>query len=247
MVREKGEDQALGMAEAIEPPPPPPPPEPRLLSLAAGADEALAQLWGSVFLSPERAAPKSVVLTSAESGEGVTHIAAGLALIGSSSAHGLRIALVDFNIQRPKLAELFDIQTMPGVAEVIAQQATLDEALVRPQARSGTEFLEVLPAGLAEHAPLTLLRSKRVGELLRQLADTHDHVIIDAPAVNRQATAQTLAGFADGVLLVVKAGATRRESVAEAKKRIEYAQGKVLGVVLNQRQFPIPGFLYRRL
>jgi len=244
-MREKGEDLALGMAEAVEPEPTPPAPKP--VSVAPLADEDLVQLWGSLFLSPERTAPKSIVVTSAESGEGVTHVAAALALIGSSSEHGLRIALVDFNVRRPRVAQLFGVAPTPGVAEVMAGQVALEAALVRAEEQTGTEWLEILPAGQPDQASLPLLRSERVGELIRQLADTHDHLIIDAPAVNRQATAQALAGYTDGVLLVVKAGVTRRESVAEAKKRIEHAQGKMIGVVLNQREFPIPAFLYQRL
>ncbi len=241
MIHEKGEDIALGVASAREKQAEVD--QPASVSIEPRAAESLAQLWGSLFLSPERTAPKSIVVASAEPGEGTTQIAAALALTGSLSEHGLRIALVDFNVGRPAVAGLLGLAPSPGVAEVIAGQATLESAIVQATAPG----LDILPAGQADHNSLPLLRSERVGEVIRTLTENHDHVIIDTPAVNRHATAQALVGFTDGVLLVVKAGVTRRESVAETKKRIEHAQGKVIGVVLNQREFPIPGFLYRRL
>jgi len=213
------------------------------VAVAARAESAVEQLWGSIFLSPERTAPKSITVTAAESREGATQVATALALTGSSAEHGLRIALVDFNVRRPMIARIFGIRPSPGVAEVITKGTPIDSALVP----GPNQRLNILPAGGAADASPPLLQSRQAGELITRLSADHDHLIIDAPAVNRSAIAQALAGYTDGVLIVTKAGVTRRESVAEAKKRIEYAQGKVIGVVLNQRQFPIPGFLYRRL
>lgn len=246
MTRANGEDIELEPVSEREVPAPSPARQAspaRSVSIARRAGEPLAQIWSSLFLAPERTAPKSVVVTSAEPREGTTQVAAGLALTGSLSEQGLRIALADFNPWRPRIAKLFGIAPSPGVVEVLAEQASMESAVVRAAAPR----LDLFPAGQADEASLPLLRSQRVGELVRLLTENYHHVIIDAPAVNRHATAQALAGFTDGVVLVVKAGVTRRESVAEAKKRIEYAQGRVIGVVLNQRKFPIPGFLYRRL
>ena len=207
------------------------------------AAEAVAQVWGSLFLSPDRASTKTIMVTSAESGEGVTQIAAALALMGVGSDDGRRIALVDFNVRSPGLSKMFGEEESPGVVEVVAGQVGLDAALVE----AGSPWLNLLPAGHATESLMPLLRSDRLGGLIQELAEQHDHVIIDAPAINRSATAQLLAGLTDGVITVVKTGVTRREAVAEAKKRVELAGGKILGMVLNQRSFPIPGFLYRRL
>jgi capsular exopolysaccharide synthesis family protein len=204
--------------------------------------EAVDRLWGSVFFSPERTAPKSIVVASSEPGEGATQVAAALALTGSSSEHGMRIALVDFNVKHPMLAERFGVRPCPGTLDVLAGGASVEDAVVLVNRRLG-----VLPCGRPDASAMSLLRSERIGLLIRELTEQYDHVIIDAPPVNRHATVQAVAGLTDGVLLVTHAGATRRESVAEAKKRIELAQGRVIGVVLNQREFPIPAFLYGRL
>lgn len=201
------------------------------------ADDAIRQVWGTVFFSPERKAPQTVVVTSAEPREGVTEIACALGLVGSVNR---RIALVDFNFRRPRMGQLFGLSAGPGAAEVMAGQVDLPRAL----AKVGDQ-LDVLQAGRTEKG--VTLHSEAVVDLLGQLTREHDHVIIDAPSASQEATAQSVGGLTDGVLLVARSGITRREAVAEAKKRIEMAQGRVLGVILNQRKYPIPGFLYRRL
>jgi Mrp family chromosome partitioning ATPase len=70
--------------------------------------------------------------------------------------------------------------------------------------------------------------------------------LIDAPAINLYPDAQLLAPLTDGVALVAEAGRTRRESLAQARKRIDLSRGRVLGVILNKRRYPVPRFLYRR-
>lgn len=234
MIHEMGEDFAPGAA-------PPPPAMP--VGVAEKAEDAVEQAWAGIFLSPERAAPKSVVVTSAEPGEGVSQLAASLALVGSSTEHGARVALVDLNVRHPTVAKVFGIPEAPGVLEILRDNVPVSAALVQ----AANPRLSLLAAGKGEDVPLSLLRSERVGELIRELVKDHDHVIIDAPAVNRLAIAPALATFTEGVVLVTRAGVTRRESVAEAKKRIELAQGKVVGIILNRREYPIPGFIYSRL
>ncbi len=215
----------------------------RSTTLRRGVRDAVDQLWASVFFSPEQTAPKSVVVTAAEPREGVSQIATALALAGCAAERGLRIALVDFNLRRPMLHRILGLQSSPGVVEVLAGQKTLAAAAQRlEEGRLG-----VLVAGQVQGVAPSHMQRQNVGALVRDLAAVYDHVIIDAPPVNTQATVQALAGCTDGVLLVTKATVTRRESVAEARKRVELAHGKVIGLVLNQRRFPIPGFLYRRM
>jgi len=214
-----------------------------VVSIDVEAHDTIEQLWGSIFFSPERSAPKSIVLTSAESGEGTTQISASLALVGSSTEHGLKITLVDFNTRKPKIAELFCVPPMPGVVDVITGTASVDESLIH----TDNPRLDILPAGDLANVTMSSLRADRFKDMIGELTGQYDHVIIDAPPVNRYAAVQAIASLVDGVVLVIKAGETARESVAEAKKRIESAQGKIIGAVLNQRVFSIPDFLYHRL
>ncbi len=223
---------------ALEPPP-------GSFEVKRAAHQEIGQIWASIFFAPEAKTPKTLLVTSAERQEGATQIAAALAILGAQSNAELRVLLVDFNLHQPRLADVLDIQPTIGLAEVIRGEAKLDQAICD----TGLPNLGLLPAGQQVDRPLGLLRSERLRTIMEELRQNEqvDHVIIDTAAANGHPEAQTLAGLVDGVLLVTRAGVTRRESVAEAKKRIEQNQGRLLGVVLNQRRFPIPGFLYRRL
>jgi Mrp family chromosome partitioning ATPase len=74
-----------------------------------------------------------------------------------------------------------------------------------------------------------------------------DYVLIDAPPVNLSNEAALLGQLSDGVVLVMEANSTRREAARKAKERLEAAKSHVLAAVLNNRTFPIPEGIYRRL
>ncbi len=205
----------------------------------------LGQLWASIFFAPETKVPKTLLVTSAERHEGATQIAAGLGIVGAQSNSELNVLLVDFNLHHPQLPDVLGARPDAGLAEVLRGGAGLDDAVCA----TGQPNVHLLSAGREVDHPLGLLRSKQLQTVMSQLQDyaLADHIIIDTAAANRYPEAQTLAGLVDGVILVTRAGVTRRESIGEAKKRIEQNQGRLLGVVLNQQRYVIPGFIYRRL
>ncbi|HOA75678.1 MAG TPA: CpsD/CapB family tyrosine-protein kinase [Phycisphaerae bacterium] len=227
----------------------PPPPTPRLepvrsaVGITPAARDEIEQLWGSVFFSAEHKAPRSVIVTGAEPDEGATEVAAALALVGASARHGHRVALVDFNLREPMVASLMGVPESPGVRDALASGELIGGTNVVLQEGQ----LTVVPAGRPDGHASAAVDPERVQRLIQHLLSYHDHVIVDAPSVNRNSTVQALAALTDGVLLVARQSVTRREALAEAKKRIELAQGKLIGLVLNMRKFPVPGFLYRRM
>jgi polysaccharide biosynthesis transport protein len=74
-----------------------------------------------------------------------------------------------------------------------------------------------------------------------------DYVLIDCPSPAVSSEAITLAPIIDGVAVVVKAAQTRRSQIQHCQDVLKNAGGTFLGFVLNQRQYPVPGWLYRRL
>jgi Mrp family chromosome partitioning ATPase len=84
-------------------------------------------------------------------------------------------------------------------------------------------------------------------ECLKALRWNFDYVLIDCPSPAVSSEATTLAPLVDGVAVVVKAAQTRRGQIQRCQQMIESAGGKFLGFILNQRQYPVPNWLYRRL
>ena len=211
--------------------------------LAEHVSDELCDLWGRLFLAPPADRPKRLMITAAGRGEGVTHVAVGMALAAGTHQTDHSIALVDFNVRHPRIARMLGLPNVPGLAELLTS-VTTSEAAVKWFA--GT-VLSVLPAGGPQTRPLSLLAGQPIKNLLDELSERYDHLLIDAPAVNCHPEAQILAPLVDGVLLVVRAGHSAREAVLQAKKRLELARARLLGVVLNDRVYPLPEFLYRRL
>jgi capsular exopolysaccharide synthesis family protein len=209
-------------------------------ALAHRVSDELCDLWGQLFLSPVGRL-KRLMITAAGRGEGVTQVACGMALAAGMHRMDHSIALVDLNVRNPRVARTLGVHNVPGFSEVITSVSSLDNAL-RPL--SGT-MLTVLPAGGPQTRPLSLLAGGQLKELLDELAARFDHVLIDAPAVNAHPEAQILSHLVDGVLLVVRTGQTTRQALLQAKKRLQLANAPLLGVVLTDRVYPIPGFLYR--
>jgi len=80
-----------------------------------------------------------------------------------------------------------------------------------------------------------------------ELRSEFDYVLVDVPPIIQYADATLLGQLADGIVLILEANSTRRETMRKAKESLEAASLRLLGAVLNKRTFPIPEFLYRKL
>lgn len=92
-----------------------------------------------------------------------------------------------------------------------------------------------------------LLNSDHLKFRLHELREEFNYIVVDAPALNLYADAVALGRIAEGLVVVVQADSTRRESALKALGSLRAANIETLGAVLNRRTFPIPDFLYRRL
>jgi Mrp family chromosome partitioning ATPase len=109
------------------------------------------------------------------------------------------------------------------------------------------DSLWLLSSGpLAAESP-SLLTSERMKALSAELRREFDFVIVDAPPLTRCADAIALGQLSDGVVLVLEANSTRRETALAAAESLRSSGIKIIGAVLNKRTFPIPERLYKRL
>ncbi|MCK5114064.1 MAG: CpsD/CapB family tyrosine-protein kinase [Phycisphaerae bacterium] len=210
-------------------------------SLSKRSAEVFRGIWASLFYSGQ-ASGTGLVITASSRGEGASTMACGLALSGSGPDAGAKVALVDFNLRSPEVHKLLGVNQSPGVTEVL-----LEGQDVASVAQQVGENLDVIAAGNAAGKSLELLKSKGLDSFFERLLKDYDYVIVDAAPVNAFPDAQILGSVLKETALVVKSDAVPREAVAQAKKRIESGGGKVVGIILNMRTYPIPNFLYRRV
>jgi Mrp family chromosome partitioning ATPase len=107
--------------------------------------------------------------------------------------------------------------------------------------------LWLLTSGFHTLDPESLLSTDRLKLRLNELSEEFDYVLIDTPPLNEFADAISVGQLADGVVLVLEANVTRRETTQKSKEALESASVNLLGAVLNKRIFPIPQRIYRRL
>jgi len=170
---------------------------------------------------------RTVVITSANEGEGKSTVAANLARVLANA--GQSTILVDADLRRPVVAGVFGADSQIGLAQVLVGDVTAEEALQE----SGIEHLQVMSAGRVPHNPSELLGSDRMHKLLQELSREH-LVVLDAPPLLPVTDAALLAAIADGAMVVFAIGKTYKEQARLAKRRLGQTGGRLLGIVLNR-------------
>lgn len=195
--------------------------------------EAFRSLRTNVrFLFPQNETGVFVV-TSAGPSEGKSTTAANLAIALSES--GYRVALVDADLRKPRVAGLFGVEGGIGLSEVLIGRVDVHDVIQRWG--RGTLFL--LPTGGMPPNPAEMLGSHAMEILIDDLKAAFDVVIIDAPPVLPVTDAAVVSRLATGVLLVARAESTTTDHLAAAAERITAVESTVLGTIVTM--LPIRG------
>lgn len=185
---------------------------------------------------------KTIIFSSTAHGDGSTTTAVNFARTLADDCR-LKVLLVDTNFRTPCLHNLFQLENSFGLSDYLANGAKLD----LPAVKGRLNKLFVLPCGSKRSGPISLFESITFDRFLQVAREQYDYVILDTPPVHIFAESQVICPKVDGAVLVIRAGKTRKQVAQHAKKEIETAGGRVLGVVINQRKFHIPDWLYERL
>ncbi len=207
--------------------------------------EYIGQLVTNVYLSNEVPAPDVLAVVSAEEGEGKSEI--GLAIgLELKNTFGENVIIVEGNVRRPGIANIVGIENVNGFIELVSGNVSFEEAIKS----LGEDKPDIIVAGEAdkiEEGKGKLLNKNTIKKIIDELKERYKYIIIEAPAINRYPEGQIISSISDGVIVVVGAGKTSRESVALGVKKLEAIGGKVIGLVLNKKEFYLPNWLYKRL
>jgi len=171
---------------------------------------------------------KTLVVTSAGVGEGKSTTLANLAVVSAQA--GRRVILVDADLRRPTLHEIFGLDNRVGLTTAMMDEAALASP---PFQATSVEGLSVLTSGPLPPNPAELMGSRRMEEVIAALARQADQVLFDTPPVVAVTDAAVLATRVDGVLLVISAGKTRREVARTAVQRLRQINARLVGTVLT--------------
>ncbi|WP_376793357.1 polysaccharide biosynthesis tyrosine autokinase [Thermoflexus sp.] len=203
----------------------------------ASASEAFRVLRTNIrYCSVDR--PLQVILvTSPTMLEGKSVVAANLAVALAQA--GLRTVLLDADLRHPRQHQLFGLHPREGLTGALLAGSV--DGRLQP---TEVERLSLLPAGKKPPNPVELLGSQRMREIREELCQSFDAVVIDSPPVLLGADVAVLAQIADGVLLVVAAGETRRDAARQAVESLRQVRANVIGVVLNRVPIRPGGYYY---
>jgi capsular exopolysaccharide synthesis family protein len=185
------------------------------------------------FARPDTPA-RVIAFTSAMPGEGKSTSSANLAI--TLAQQGLRVLLIDADLRRGVLNEVFGFARDPGLSNCLMGYATLKDAIKRVQLPESAT-LDFLPTGTLPPNPAELLSSARMKVMLDEVRDSYDMVIFDTPPTNLVTDAAVIGSAVDGVVVVARAAITRSEALAYAMDLLRQVRAPVLGIVLNDVDF----------
>ncbi len=188
--------------------------------------EAYRSLRTNLYFAGLDTPAKSVVITSAVADEERTAVLANLAVVTAQT--GKKVIAVDADLRHPALHEYFDVENERGLGDILSDE---DPGSPIPLLSTGVRNLSVLTSGSAHSAPLDLLSSNRMVELITQLNGMADAVFYSAAPMLDVSDTAILASRTDGVLLVVYIGRTRRAHAQQAKEMLARAHARLIGVV----------------
>jgi capsular exopolysaccharide synthesis family protein len=174
---------------------------------------------------------KTLAVTSAGVGEGKSTTLANLAVVSAQA--GRKVILVDADLRRPTLHQIFGLDNDTGLTTAMMDEAALASP---PLQETGIEGLSVLTSGPLPPNPAEVMGSRRMEEVIAALTERADQVFFDTPPVVAVTDAAVLATKVDGVLLVISAGKTRREYARTAMQRLEQINARLVGTVLTNVQ-----------
>jgi capsular exopolysaccharide synthesis family protein len=180
------------------------------------------------------------MVTSATEGEGKTFVAANLA---AGIAHDLHFhaLLVDCDLRNPSLSQWFGVQNGHGLSDYLVGGGNLSELLMKTR----MDKLRILTGGSAQEKPAELIGSKKMEALVQELKSryTDRYIIFDVTPLLATSEPEVLARLVDGILIVVRANVTPRETVKQGIASLD--PKKILGFVLNNVEFKSSGLSSR--
>ncbi len=174
--------------------------------------------------------PKVIAVTSSEMGEGKTTITANIAV--AMAQNGLKTIIVDVDMRRPKIEQMFGIdKNQGGVVSYMLQNKEISSLINKPY--PDLPKLHVLPVGPLPPNPTSVLTSEKFRLMIDGLRKVYDRIVLDLPPILVASDALVCSRIADGAVLVVRAGTASKRGVSMAVESLRSSQTNLLGVVIN--------------
>jgi capsular exopolysaccharide synthesis family protein len=206
------------------------------------AQQEILKLVQRAFLIQAGESPRTVLFAGIDPGNGCSRTCARAAKTLAANVSG-KVCIVDANLRSPSLPDFFGMTNHHGLTDSLLH----DGPIMSFTKKAGAENLWLLSCGSRAADSTNLLNSGRLKTRLAEIQAEFDYVLIDAPPLNQYADAVAIGRMVDGIVLVLEAESTRKESAIKVVETLRASGVQVLGAVLNKREYPIPESLYHKL
>jgi tyrosine-protein kinase Etk/Wzc len=207
-----------------------------VINARSPASEAFRTLRTNLMFSQSVTAMRTLVVTSASPNEGKTTTAANLAV--SFAQQGMRVLLVDCDLRRSRLHRVVGLTREPGLTDLVLGYQD-EEAVTHPTPTPG---LYVITSGKLPPNPAELLGSDPARKTFATLIEGYDLLVIDTPPLLAASDAAILATIANGVVLVLRAGATQTAAAQQSVQQLNAVGARIVGAVLNDPDTQVPRY-----
>jgi polysaccharide biosynthesis transport protein len=190
--------------------------------------EAYRNIRTSILLSFSEKPPKKLIITSPNPSEGKTTTAINTAIALSQT--GAQVLVIDCDMRNPRVHRVFGEDNGMGLSSHLSGNADLESVMVGSEVAN----LHCIFAGPIPPNPSELLGSNIFKKMIERLSESFDHIILDTPPILGFADSVILSKLVEGVILVVTAGKTPKETLLHAKEQLQQVNAKILGVVINR-------------
>lgn len=213
-----------------------------LITKHASSDfgEAFRRVRTNLLLSTSRDDVKTLAVTSTGPREGKSVVASNLAIVLAQA--GRRVLLLDADMRRPRIHELFDRPQQPGLSGTLVTKGAIAGS-VHPSDVAG---LDILTAGSPQPNPAELLGSPMFRKVLDSLIPTYDHIVVDCPPVMAVTDAAIIGHEVSGVVFVVGTDMATRGAARTAVEELASARANILGAILNRANLKGNTYYYSR-
>lgn len=191
------------------------------------ASEQYRSIRSNIQIQREKKNIQSLMITSANPGEGKTTTSINLAV--SFALMKFKTLLIDGDLRKRSISETLHVKNTTGLCGILEKDYSLEFSTYS----TNVEYLDFLPSGTYQENPAEIFSKEGFAVFLKEASTEYDLIIVDVPPVAEVADAQIISTKIDSTILVVRDNKSSKKSVKEAKKTLDGAGADILGIVYN--------------
>jgi capsular exopolysaccharide synthesis family protein len=185
---------------------------------------------------------RSILVTDMEGSDDTAYLIANIGILLARKGVSYKVLIIDSNLRNPLVSKLLNISNDKGLADILEGRFSFEEALY-----NWSSNLTVLTAGQTVFNPSTILNSPKMLEVIEKAKEKFDVILLACADLKNFTDSIILSSITDAMIIVINEGKVKRQVAKKILALLIEAKANVLGVILNNRRFPIPEVIYKRL